>query len=114
MRPHEERYWQLLATKSTQMEIGEPEAEVIVAELVEHTEQLRTDNRYSDKLLQLLQKIYQEVSKPGPPAAAKLKGALSMFPPFVGLSYEAEIDTENCFRTHFPTFSEWRKALTKK
>jgi hypothetical protein len=61
-----------------------------------------------------LHKIYIEVSKPGTPAAAKLKGALSMFPPFVSLSYEAEIDTENFFRAHFPTFTSWSKTLARK
>ena len=114
IKPFEEEYWQLLATRSTQIEIAEPEAEIVVAELVEQVGQLQTSSQYPDELLQILQNIYIEVSKPGTPAAAKLKGALSMFPPFVSLSYEAEIDTENFFRTHLPTFTKWYKAFAKK
>ncbi|MEP0750472.1 hypothetical protein [Coleofasciculus sp. FACHB-501] len=114
MRTFEEEYWQLLATRSTQVEIAEPEAEIVVAELVEQVGQLQTSSQYPDEVLQLLQKIYIEVSKPGTPAAAKLKAAVSMFPPFVSLAYEAEIDTENFFRTHLPTFTKCYKALAKK
>ncbi|HAJ64822.1 MAG TPA: hypothetical protein DCP31_40930, partial [Cyanobacteria bacterium UBA8543] len=114
IKPFEEEYWQLLATRSTEVEIAESEAEIVVAELVEQVGQLQTSSLYPDELLQILQKIYIEVSKPGTPAAAKLKGAVSMFPPFVSLGYEAEIDTENFFRTHLPTFTKWCKALAKK
>jgi superfamily II DNA or RNA helicase len=114
MRPFEEEYWQLLVMRSNQVEIAVPEAEIVVAELVEQVGQLRTSNQYPDEVLQILQKIYLEVSKPGTPAAAKLKGALSMFPPFIGLGYEVEIDTESFFLTHLPTFTKWYKALAKK
>lgn len=65
-------------------------------------------------MLDWLQKIYAEVSKPGEPAAAKLKGTLSLLPPFVGLAYEAELDTETFLKRHFPTFQQWAKALAKK
>jgi hypothetical protein len=54
------------------------------------------------------------VSKPGTDAAAKLKGALSLLPPFVSLSYEAELDTEKFLQEHFPTFIKWSEALAKK
>ena len=114
MRPFEEEYWQLLATRATQVEITEPEAEIVVAELVEQVGQLQTSSQYPDQLLQLLHNIYIEVSKPGTPDAAKLKGALLMFPPFVSLSYEGEIDIENFCHTHLPTFTKWSKALAKK
>jgi len=114
IRPFEEEYWRLLAVRSTQVEIAELEAEMVVAELVEQVGQLQNSSQYPDEVLQLLQKIYIEVSKPGTPATAKLKGAVSMFPPFVSLGYEAEIDTENFFRTHLPTFTKWYKTLAKK
>ncbi|MBW4649155.1 MAG: hypothetical protein KME06_10660 [Kastovskya adunca ATA6-11-RM4] len=114
MRPFEEEYWRLLAVRSTQVEIAEPEAELVVAELVEQVGQLQNSSQYPNGVLQLLQKIYIEVSKPGTPAAAKLKGAVSMFPPFVSLGYEAEIDIESFFRTHMPTFTQWYKNLAKK
>ncbi|MEB3181168.1 MAG: SNF2-related protein [Nostocaceae cyanobacterium] len=114
MRPFEEEYWQIIVARSTQVEIAEPKPEIVVAELVEQVEKLQNNNQYPDEVLQILQKIYIEVSKPGTPAAAKLKAAVSMFPPFVSLSFEAEIDTENFCRTHLPTFTKWYKALAKR
>lgn len=114
MQPFEEEYWQILAHESGTVSVPEPSPEVVVAEIVEQAGQLQTSQQYSDEVLEWLQKIHAEVSKPGTPAAAKLKGALSMMPPFVNLSYEAELDTENFVRTHFPTFTKWSKALAKK
>lgn len=114
MQPFEIEYWQILADESETTIISEPAPEVVVAEIVEQVGQLQTSQQYSDEVLEWLQKIYTEVSKPGAPAAAKLKGALSLMPPFVNLSYEAELDTENFVRKHFPTFTKWAKALAKK
>jgi hypothetical protein len=114
IRPYEEEYWRILAEQSGTVAIAEPEAEVVVAEIVEQTEKLQTSQQYPDEVLEYLKKIYAEVSKPRTPAAAKLKGAVSLLPPFVSVSYEAEIDTENFLRTNFPTFSKWAKALAKK
>lgn len=114
IKPFEEEYWQLLATKSTQVEITETEAEIVVAELVEQVGQLQNNNQYPDEVIQFLNKIYSEVSKPNTPAAAKLKGAISMFPPFVSLGYEVEIDTESFLIKYMPTFTKWCKALAKK
>jgi len=114
MQPFEKEYWQILADESATTAIAEPELEVVVAEIVEQAGQLQTSQQYPDEVLEWLQKIYTEVSKPGTPAAAKLKGALSLLPPFVSLSYEAELDTENFLRTNFPTFTKWSKALAKK
>lgn len=114
MQPFEAEYWQILAEQSETVAIAEPSPEVVVAEIVEQVEQLQTNQQYPDEVLEWLQKIYAEVSKPGIPAAAKLKGAVSLLPPFVNLSYEAEVDTENFLRTHFPTFRKWAKALAKK
>ena len=110
----ETEYWQILASESATDSVAEPAPEVVVAEILEQVGQLQTNQQYSDEVLEWLQKIYTEVSKPGVPAAAKLKGALSLLPPFVNLSYEAELDTENFLRTHFPTFTKWSKALAKK
>lgn len=114
MRPFEEEYWQILADESATIAISEPAPEVVVAEIVEQAGQLQTSQQYPDELLEWLQKIHAEVSKPGTPAAAKLKGALSLMPPFVNVSYEAELDTENFLRKHLPTFTKWYKALAKK
>jgi hypothetical protein len=114
IRQYEEDYWQILADESATVAIPEPAPEVVVAEIVEQAGQLQTSQQYSDEVLEWLQKIHAEVSKPGAPAAAKLKGALSLLPPFVNLSYEADLDTENFLRTHFPTFIKWAKVLEKK
>jgi hypothetical protein len=114
IRQYEEDYWQILADESATVAIPEPAPEVVVAEIVEQAGQLQTSQQYSDEVLEWLQKIHAEVSKPGAPAAAKLKGALSLLPPFVNLSYEAELDTENFLRTHFPTFRKWAEVLAKK
>jgi len=114
MQPFEKEYWQILADESATVAISEPAPEVVVAEIVEQAGQLQTSQQYPDEVLEWLQKIHAEVSKPGAPAAAKLKGALSLLPPFVSLSYEAELDTESFLRKHFPTFTKFIKALAKK
>ncbi|HEY9634776.1 MAG TPA: hypothetical protein V6D14_15345 [Coleofasciculaceae cyanobacterium] len=114
MQPFEREYWQILADESATVDISELAPEVVVAEIVEQARQLQTSQEYSDEVLEWLQKIHAEVSEPGTPAAAKLKGALSLMPPFVNVSYEAELDTENFLRTHFPTFTKWAKVLAKK
>ncbi len=114
MQPFEREYWQILADEPATTTILDPAPEVVVAEIVEQVGQLQTSQQYSDEVLEWLQKIYAEVSKPETPAAAKLKGALSLLPPFVNVSYEAELDTENFLRSHFPTFIKWSKALAKK
>jgi DNA repair exonuclease SbcCD ATPase subunit len=114
IQPFEEEYWQILKEQAAVVEITDSEAQVVIAEIVEQVGYLQNDSQYSPEMLDLLQKIYAEVSKPGTPAAAKLKGVLSLMPPFVSLSYESEIDTESFLRTHFPTFRGWAKALAKK
>lgn len=114
LREYETEYWQILAAESETVAIPEPEIEVVIAEIVEQTAQLQTSQKYPDEVLEWLQRIHAEVSKPGTPAAAKLKGTLSLMPPFVNLSYEAELDTENFLRTNFPTFTKWYKKLAKK
>jgi hypothetical protein len=114
LRHYQEEYWQILADESATVAISEPAPEVVVAEIVEQAGQLQTSQQYSDEVLEWLQKIYAEVSKPGVPAAAKLKGVLSLVPPFVNVSYEAELDTENFFGRHFPTFRRWYTAVAKK
>ena len=114
IRPFEIEYWQLLAEQAETITVAAPDAEVVVAELVEQSTQLQTSDHYSEEILAWLQTIYAEVSKPNTPAAAKLKGALSLIPPFVNLTYEAELDTENFLRKYFPTFTKWAKGLAKK
>ena len=114
IQEEEEKYWQVLAQQAKTVEIPEQEAEIIVAEIVEEVGQIEVQGQYSDEVLQILQEMRDRLNQPGPTAAAKLKGVISSIPPFVGISYEAELDTENFFQRHFPTFQEWAKVLAKK
>ena len=117
MQPLEVEYWQILADESRTTiisEISEPAPEVVVAEIIERVGQLQNSQEYSAEVLTWLQRIYAKVSQPGVPAAAKLRGTVSLMPPFVNLSYEAELDTENFWRTHCPTYTRWCQALAKK
>src|SRR6476661_5489479 len=114
IREQEENYWQVLARQTKTVEIPEHEAEIIVAEIVEEVRQIEVQGQYSDEVLQILQEIRHRLNQPGATAAAKLKGVISSIPPFVGISYEAELDTENFFQQHFPTFRKLIKVLAKK
>ena len=114
IQEEEEKYWQVLAQQTKIVEIPEPEAEIFVADIVEEVGQFEVQGQYSDEVLQILQEIRDRLNQPGQTAAAKLKGVISSIPPFVGISYEAELDTENFLQQHFPTFREWAKVLAKK
>jgi len=114
IREQEEDYWQVIAQQTKTVEIPEHEAEIIVAEIVEEVGQIEVQGQYSDEVLQILQQIRDKLNQPGPTAAAKLKGVISSIPPFVGISYEAELDTENFLQQHFPTFRKWAKVFAKK
>ncbi|MEG4032106.1 MULTISPECIES: hypothetical protein [unclassified Microcoleus] len=114
IREQEDDYWQVIAQQTKTVEIPEHEAEIIVAEIVEEVGQIEVQGQYSDEVLQILQEIRDKLNQPGATAAAKLKGVISSIPPFVGISYEAELDTENFFQQHFPTFRKLIKVLAKK
>lgn len=116
MRPVEEEYWQILANQPVETANDlNPAPEVVVAEIVDRVGQLQASPQYShnDLVLQLLQDIDAKVSE-DKSAAAKLKGVVSLLPPFVNLSYDVELDTENFLQRHFPTFRRWSNALAKK
>ncbi|MGB8686054.1 MAG: hypothetical protein WCD53_01750 [Microcoleus sp.] len=117
MRPVEEEYWQILANQpeETAISVADPAPEVVVAEIVDRVGQLQASPQYShnDLVLQLLQDIDAKVSE-DKSAAAKLKGVVSLLPPFLNLSYDVELDTENFLQRHFPTFRRWSNALAKK
>jgi hypothetical protein len=110
IRDYEQEYWQIVANQSNLVEIPEDEAKVVVAEFVEGVGQLRGENA---EVIEYLQKILAKVEEPGPTAAAKLKAVVSSIPPFVGISYEAELDTENFLNRHFPTFMQAVQCLKK-
>lgn len=117
IRQYEKEYWQILGNQpeETAISVADPAPEVVVAEIVDRVGQLQASQQYShnDLVLQLLQDIDAKVSE-DKSAAAKLKGVVSLLPPFVNLSYDVELDTENFLQRHFPTFRRWSNALAKK
>lgn len=115
IKDYEEEYWRILSQQSESINIPEQEAEVVIAEIVQEVNSIeRSKPIYPDEMITLLREIRDRLNQPGTTAAAKLKGVISSFPPFVGLSYEAELDTENFLRKHFPTFTKFIKKETKK
>lgn len=116
IRDYEQEYWQILAENINQLAILEPEAEVAIAEIVESVAQIEVQqtDACSAEVLQILREIRDKMNQPGTTAAAKLKGVISSIPPFIGVSYEAELDTEAFFRKHFPTFTRVIKGAAKK
>jgi DNA repair exonuclease SbcCD ATPase subunit len=116
IHPYEQEYWQILADEAGTLSIEEPQAEIVVAEIVQEVGQIEAQPsaNYPDEVLQILRQIRDKLNEPGTPAAAKLKGVISSIPPFIGVSYEAELDTENFLRKHFPTFTRWIKGAAKK
>jgi len=110
IRDYEQEYWQIIAGQSNLVKISEADAEVVIAEFVEGVGQLRGENA---EVIEYLQKILAKVEEPGPTAAAKLIAVVSSIPPFVGISYEAELDTENFLNRHFPTLMKAVQRLKK-
>jgi len=109
-------WWEVFNDVADDLSVTETEAEPIITEIVESVGQLSaaTNPPVSPEMLDLLLEIRDKVTAPGTTAAAKLKGTVSMMPPFVGLTYEAELDTEQVLRKYFPTFRHWVKQAGKK
>ncbi|MBF2078172.1 MAG: hypothetical protein IGR76_06540 [Synechococcales cyanobacterium T60_A2020_003] len=119
IKTYEAENWQILANSVQELTIPEEEAEDVVAEIITSVTQLEASPppNYPDALLQVLREIRDSLNKPSEPetpTSAKLKSAISLMPPFVNVSYEGEIDLENFFQTHFPTFRKLIKSATKK
>lgn len=115
IRDLERDQWQLISQMTGDLAISNEEAEPIVAELVTEVETVKQQpDQLSSEILGLLQQILAKLNAPNTPAAAKLKAAISALPPFVSLTYEAELDTENTFRTYFPTFNRYFMRVKDK
>ncbi|MFM9265119.1 hypothetical protein [Tychonema sp. BBK16] len=113
IREYEEEYWHVLAQQTKTVEIPEPEAEVIVAEIIKEVGQMEVQCEYPNEVIQMLQEIRDKLNQPGLTAATKLKGVISTIPPFVGISYEGELDTDYFLKQHFPRFQQWTQTLGK-
>jgi hypothetical protein len=108
IRPNEEEYQQCMRLEVTSLTVPQEEAEVIVAELLQVTENISNNRRqYPDEVINLLQEIRNTLNQHGKPAVGKLKVAIPLF--FSILSYEVELDTESTLRRLFPTFSKLLK-----
>ncbi len=115
MQPYEQEYWEILSEQSGSIEISEQEAQVVVAQIVNQVRKFEGNElTYPDEALMLLKEIRDKLNQPDKSAAAKLKGVISLIPPFVGISYEAELDTENFLRKYFPPFINLINRTIKK
>ncbi len=105
MLPYEQEYWEILSQQSGSIEISEQEAQIAVAEFVEQVGRIEVgSSTYTNEIIILLKEIRDTVNQQNQSAAAKVKGVISSIPPFLGVSYEAELDTETFLRKNFPTF----------
>lgn len=116
IRPIETEYWQTAARSANQLDIPEAEAEVAVGEIVEAVTELEAHPvaAYPDEMLQLLREIRDKLNAPGATASAKVKGMISSMPPFIGISFEPELDVEKFVQKNFPTFRKLIRSAAKK
>jgi hypothetical protein len=87
------------------------EEEKAIAEIIEALPRVQTNSELPPELVAWMQKIYEEVSKPTPNAAAKLKPFLSLTPPFFGIMFEGEFDLEGTIQKYLPTFVRLGSAI---
>jgi hypothetical protein len=115
IRDFEQERWELLAQLTEDFPISNEEAETIVAEILttEGAMVASPPTGTPPEILALLRQILAKLDEPESNAAAKLKGAISTFPPFIGITYEAELDTEQTLRRYFPTFRQWAREIVE-
>jgi predicted nucleic acid-binding Zn-ribbon protein len=98
IQKYEEEYFSLLQQESASVTFVEAEAQAVVDALSQEIVRVqRQPDGYTAEILELLKQIEDKLNEEVT-ADAKLKGTLSIFPPFIGLSYEAQLDTENFCR----------------
>jgi hypothetical protein len=108
-----EELFLLLNQESSGLTFVETDAQTGIDIIEQEIERLKQKQNLSEQVLGALQRIENHLNQPEATADAKLKGTLSMFPPFIGLSYESQLDTENFFRRYFPTFMGLIKGAKK-
>lgn len=101
---------------SEQLEISGTEAEVVIGEIVAGVTQLEAQplNPEFAEMLQILRELRDKSKEPGKPAALKVKGMISTFPPFISVFIEPDLDIEAFCHTHLPTFTRVIKGTAKK
>ena len=109
----EREYWLRWRTEIAGLTILEADAEIAASQLVREVEFLEIEPAVQSnaELMKVLQEIKAELSKPGIPAAGKLKAAIPLLPGVI--SYEMELDTEGLLRRVFPTFCNFADKLKK-
>jgi flagellar motility protein MotE (MotC chaperone) len=107
---------QILAAASEQLQISEPEAETVIAEIVQGVTQLETQPMNSDfaEVLQILRQLRDKANEPEKAASLKVKGMISTFPPLIGVFIEPEIDPKALWQRYFPNFKQLIVEKVKK
>jgi hypothetical protein len=113
IRAGEEELFALLQQGSRDLTFGVEDAQATIDVIAQEVERVRLQPDLSEQVLVVLERIEAKLNEPGVTADAKLKGTLSVFPPFIGLAYERQIDTENFCRKYFPTFTRLIKGAKK-
>ncbi len=113
IRDYEQELFTLLQQESQALTFVEADAQATIDVIAQEVTQLQRQPDLDGEMLALLQRIEAKINEPGVTADAKLKGTLSIFPPFIGLSYEGQLDTENFCRKYFPTFTRLIKGAKK-
>jgi DNA repair exonuclease SbcCD ATPase subunit len=109
----EREYWLRWQAEIAGLTIPEADAERVASELVREVEILEIEPAVQSnaELMKVLQEIKAQLSKPGIPAAGKLKAAIPLLPGLI--SYEMELDTEGLLRRVFPTVCNFVDKLKK-
>lgn len=111
IRDYEREYWQIIDDKSKLTEIPEAEAEIVVAEFVEGVGQIQGEN---EEIINYLKEILARIEQSDETASAKLKVIISSIPPFVGISFEPELDIRKLLGQYFPKLNNRVQGLKKK
>ncbi|MBD0314578.1 MAG: hypothetical protein ICV86_17550 [Microcoleus sp. T3-bin5] len=113
LRSVERKYWLRWRTEIAGLTIPEADAEIVASQLVREVEILEIEPAVQSnaELMKVLQEIKAQLSKPGIPAAGKLKAAIPLLPGVI--SYEMELDTEGLLRRVFPTFCKLAEKIKK-
>jgi hypothetical protein len=111
IRSVEREYWLCWQEEIAGLTIPEADAEIVVSQLVRKVKipEVESTVQSNAELIEVLQEIKAELSKPGISAAGKLKAAIPLLPGVI--SYEMELDTEGLLRRVFPTFCDFAEKL---
>ncbi|MEG4235885.1 hypothetical protein QUA40_28185 [Microcoleus sp. Pol11C3] len=113
LRSVEGEYWLRWGREIAGLTIPEADAEIVASQLVREVEFLEIEPAVQSnaELMTVLEGIKAALSKPGIPAAGKLKAAIPLLPGLI--SYEMELDTEGLLRLVFPTFCSLADKIKK-